>query len=111
MKSWRAPLLGSALMLIVAASAAAQAPAAPSKLQGLSVRTNRIFLVWEDNSNNETGFRIELSVGGGPFEEIGTTDPNETGVFVSGLTPGTLHNFRVRATNACTPSANSGDSA
>lgn len=100
MKSWRAPILGITLLLTGVVTAAAQVPAAPTRLQALAVRTNRIFLVWEDNSNNETGFRIELSVGGGPFEEIGTTDPNENAVFVSGLTPGTIHSFRVRATNA-----------
>ena len=100
MKSWRAPLVGITLMLICAASAAAQAPAAPSKLQGLSIRTNRIFLIWEDNSNNETGFQIELSFGGGGFSPIGTTDANENFAFVSGLTPGTAYNFRVRALGA-----------
>jgi hypothetical protein len=104
MKSWRASVLGITLMVIGAASAAAQAPAAPTKLQGLSIRTNRIFLIWQDNSNNESAFRIELSVGGGPFEEIGTTAENENFVFVSGLNPGTAYSFRVRASN---PSGNS----
>lgn len=100
MKSWRAPLLGITLMLIVAASAAAQVPAAPTKLQGLAIRTTRIFLVWEDNSNNEANFRIEVSIGGGAFTEIGTADPNTRGVFISALSPGTTYLFRVRASNA-----------
>jgi hypothetical protein len=99
MKSWRAPLAGITLFLIGAASAAAQAPAAPTDLQGLAVRTNRIFLVWEDNSNNETEFQIELSVGFSPFSPIGTTPANTRFAFVGGLTAGTPHSFRVRAVN------------
>jgi len=122
MKSLRAPILGILLICIGAASGAAQsiillegaptadqpdpgaqekvAPAAPTKLQGLALRTDRVFLLWQDNSNNETNFRIETRVGGGAFTEIGTTPANNTGVFVSGLTPGTAYDFRVRASNA-----------
>lgn len=100
MNSWRAPILGTLLVLFCAVSAAAQVPAAPSKLQGLAIRTNRIFLIWQDNSSNEDAFRIELSFGGGGFQEIGTTDENENFAFVSGLSPSTSYSFRVRASNA-----------
>jgi len=119
MKSWQTTILGLTLMLLVAASGAAQtidpvlgdsqdqvvtgkatvAPAAPSRLQALAVRTDAIFLVWQDNSNNESAFRIEMSTGGGAFVEIGTTPANTLGVFINGLAPSTTYTFRVRASN------------
>jgi len=119
MKSWQTTILGLTLMLLVAASGAAQtidpvlvdsqdqvitgqatvAPAAPSRLQALAIRTDSIFLVWQDNSNNESAFRIEVSTGGGGFTEVGTTPANTLGVFVNGLAPGTTYTFRVRASN------------
>src|SRR6185436_3202513 len=103
MKSWRALILGITLICLGAVSGAAQSiillegapteqpsvdasdkavPVAPTKLQGLALRTDRIFLVWQDNSNNESNFRIEMSTGG-PFTEIGTTPANNGGVFVA----------------------------
>ncbi len=125
MKSWRALILGVTLICIGAVSGAAQsiillegaptvdqpspdvqekvAPVAPTKLQALALRTDRVFLVWQDNSNNETNFRIEMSTGGGPFGEIGSTPANptnNTGAFVAGLSPTTSYSFRVRTSNA-----------
>jgi hypothetical protein len=103
MQSWRASLLGITLLLIGAASAVAQ-PAAPTKLQVLALQTDQIFLIWQDNSNNETNFRIEESTGGS-FTEIGTTPANTTAVFVNGLNPATAYSFRVRASNGAGNSA------
>jgi hypothetical protein len=103
MQSWRAPLLGITLLLIGAASAVAQ-PAAPTKLQALALQTDRIFLIWQDNSNNETNFRIESGTGGS-FTEIGTTPANTNAVFVNGLNPATAYSFRVRASNGAGNSA------
>lgn len=77
------------------------APVAPTRLQGLALRTDRIFLVWQDNSNNETNFRVEASAGGGPFTELSPLVPaNDIGVTVANLAPATTYSFRVRATNA-----------
>lgn len=59
-----------------------------------------ITLSWTDNSTNETGFKIEKSIDGAPFLEIGQTlaDQKEfidNGPFLSGVE----YAYRVRAFN------------
>lgn len=44
-------------------------PSAPSGLSANAVSSSQINLSWTDNSNNETGFRIERKSGGGYFSE------------------------------------------
>jgi len=60
----------------------------------------KITLSWTDNSTNETGFKIEKSIDGAPFVEIGQTltDQKEfvdNGPFISGVE----YAYRVRAFN------------
>src|ERR1700757_2885959 len=38
-------------------------PAAPSNLAITSLQTNRVSLSWSDNSNNESGFKIQRKTG------------------------------------------------
>jgi Fibronectin type III domain/Matrixin len=83
---------------------AATTPAAPSNLQATAVSTTQVNLTWQDNSTNETSFRIEVQPPA-PFAEVGSTLANVTAFSVTGLQPGTAYDFRVRARNA------SGDSA
>jgi hypothetical protein len=54
------------------------APAAPSELVAVAVSDARIDLTWEDNANNESGFRIERSLNGFDFTEIASVGPNVT---------------------------------
>ena len=42
-------------------------PAAPSTLTAAAASATRIDLSWQDNSNDETGFRIERATGAGPL--------------------------------------------
>ena len=66
-------------------------------------------LTWQDNSNNEDGFGIEmLSPTGGDFTEIGTVGPNITQyrLTLSGYY-GDMFCFRVFAFNAAADSADS----
>ncbi|MBA3323690.1 MAG: fibronectin type III domain-containing protein [Pyrinomonadaceae bacterium] len=75
-------------------------PAAPTNLVGTSVSANQINLQWTDNSNNETGFRIERSTDGIAFPLIDTVGQNITSYSGAGLTAGTFYYYRVRAYNA-----------
>ncbi len=81
------------------------APAAPSNLTATTQSTTMILLGWQDNSNNESDFRVEGAIGNGAFSEIGTVPANTVGVQVIGLTPATTYRFRVRARNGSGNSA------
>ena len=55
------------------------APAPPSGLTITSVLTNQVSLSWADNSNNETGFKIQRKTGvTGTYATITTTAANVT---------------------------------
>lgn len=81
-------------------------PGAPSKLSATTLSQNNIALVWQDNSNNETGFKIERKTGTtGTFVQIatiGATVGTSASVYYedSGLTSSTSYCYRVRAYNS-----------
>ena len=55
------------------------APAAPSNLAITAVQSNQVSLSWTDNSNNETGFKIQRKQGvTGTYTTIVTTGANVT---------------------------------
>ena len=77
------------------------APAPPSGLTITSVLSNRVSLSWVDNSNNETGFKIQRKKGvTGTYATITTTAANVTSYNDSSVTDGTVYYYRVCATNA-----------
>ena len=54
-------------------------PAAPSDLTITSLLSNQVSLSWTDNSNNETGFKIQRKTGAtGTYADIVTTGANVT---------------------------------
>ncbi|MCX6743193.1 MAG: fibronectin type III domain-containing protein, partial [Candidatus Parcubacteria bacterium] len=76
-------------------------PSAPSGLTAEAVLGARIDLTWTDNSNNETGFKIERKEGaGGTYTEIATASAGVITYQDAGLSPYTLYYYQVRATNA-----------
>lgn len=75
------------------------APAAPTNLIATAVSFNQVNLTWEDNSDNERGFRVERSLDGFNFAQIGTTDPNDTTFSDTTVTPNTTFFYRVFAFN------------
>ena len=83
------------------------APAPPSGLEAAFVSSTQIDLTWIDNSNNESGFKIERCQGAGcgTFAQITTVGAGVVSYNNAGLTASTPYSYRVRAYNA------SGDSA
>ena len=74
-------------------------PIAPSNLVAKAVSSTEIDLTWQDNSTDEQGFRIERSLDGQNFTEIGTVGPNVQSFNDTGLTPETTYFYRVFAFN------------
>ncbi|MEX0321592.1 MAG: chondroitinase-B domain-containing protein [Puniceicoccaceae bacterium] len=74
------------------------APDAPSGLTAQATGANSISLSWTDNSDNETGFVIEI-LDGASWVELGQVDVDVTNYSVTGLTSETEYSFRVRSTN------------
>jgi hypothetical protein len=82
----------------VTASTPPEPVTAPSNLTGRALSDTEITLSWKDNSEIETGFKIERA-GSGSFEEVGSVDPNVTTFVDSGLGANTAYHYRVRAVN------------
>jgi len=75
------------------------APQSPSVLTAYGGSlSSQVDLVWQDNSNNEDGFKIERKTGsGGTYVQIGTVVVNVTTYQDTGLTCETEYYYRVRA--------------
>jgi Fibronectin type III domain/Bacterial pre-peptidase C-terminal domain len=97
--------LGGYLLSLACAGGTGSLPAAPSNLTATASSMTEVQLNWTDNSNNESGFRIETRFPGGVFQDIGSVPANSTGVNVINLSPETAYDFRVRARNASGNSA------
>ncbi len=81
-------------------SSAGQPPAAPSNPQATTIDAAQIRVTWQDNSNNETGFKIDDGTG-----VVATVGANVTSATIGGLAPNSYHCYAVYAYN------NSGSSA
>jgi hypothetical protein len=78
-------------------------PEAPGNLIATAAGSAKINLAWQDNSNNETGFKIERKIpqsGTGSYAEIATVGADVTGYSDTGLAAGTTYFYRVRANNS-----------
>ena len=73
-------------------------PNAPSGLNAAAVSSSRIDLSWSDNSNDETGFKIERRDDGG-YVQIVMLGANVADYADTGVTSGTTYCYRVRACN------------
>jgi hypothetical protein len=73
-------------------------PAAPGGLASQSASSSAVNLSWQDNSSNETTFRVEQLVNGA-FKEVQALAAGTTKVQIIGLAPSTSYSFRVRAGN------------
>jgi hypothetical protein len=77
---------------------AAAAPNAPSGLTATAVSRSQINLTWNDNSNNEDGFRIERG-SNNTWTQIGTVEPDVRSFSSTGLSANKSYSYRVRAFN------------
>ncbi len=75
------------------------APDAPTNLVATAINGNQIDLQWQDNSDNEQGFRIERSLDGSSFATIATTGPNTTTFSDTTVDANTTYFYRVFAFN------------
>lgn len=72
----------------------------PTGLVATAASNTAIGLLWRDNSNNESGFRIERKKGeNGSYGEIAQVGADVTSFSDSGLDPNSYYYYRVRATN------------
>ena len=75
-------------------------PITPSNLTASAISSSQINLTWQDNSTNETGFRIERAASsGGPWTQIATAAANATSYSNTSLNPSTTYYYRVCAYN------------
>lgn len=80
-----------------------QVPTAPTNLivQKVAGSTTSLYLTWNDNSSNETGFDISFSLSpAGPFSFKMSVPAGATSATVTGLSSGTTYSFVVSAYNA-----------
>jgi transcriptional regulator CtsR len=75
-------------------------PNAPSDLVATPISSSQINLTWQDNSSDETGFKIERKTGSGSYSQIATVGANVTSYSNSGLSASTTYYYRVRAYSA-----------
>ena len=75
-------------------------PTSPSNLTATAISASQINLAWTDNSNNETGFKVERSATlNGIYTLIATTATNATTYNNTGLTASTPYFYKVSAIN------------
>ncbi|MBN1673001.1 MAG: lamin tail domain-containing protein [Kiritimatiellae bacterium] len=76
-------------------------PAAPDNLTASAASSSRINLAWRDNSNNETGFKLDRRMSGASsWDRVATLGANVSTYADSGLPAGTLFYYKVQAYNA-----------
>jgi subtilisin family serine protease len=77
-------------------------PSDPSNLRSTSIQRRSIAIAWNDNSSNESGFRIERCTGSTctNFSQIATVGADVTSYTNSGLTRNTTYRYRVLAYNS-----------
>ena len=73
-------------------------PAAPSNLTATANSSSQITLSWQDNSTNETGFKIWRAKGTGSYNLLSTTvDQNATRYVDTRLQANTTYSYKVKS--------------
>ena len=74
-------------------------PNSPSNLTASTISSSKITLNWQDNSSNESGFKIERKVGSGNYLIVGTVGPNSQNFTDTALNSNTTYSYEVFAFN------------
>jgi fibronectin type 3 domain-containing protein len=75
-------------------------PVTPTGARATLITSTEIDLAWQDNSNNEAGFKIFRKTSSiGTFNLVTTLPPNSTSYQDTGLTPGTQYDYHIQAFN------------
>ena len=83
-------------------------PEAPANLTATSTNPRSVAISWADTATDESGFRIERSLGGALFQSLTNLPPNSTSFLDVSIEPGNTYRYRVIASNQggdSTPSA------
>jgi hypothetical protein len=75
-------------------------PNAPSNLQSVVLSSTSVKLTWQDNSSNESGFKIERKLAGGGYSVVATLGSNVVTYTDNGLQTATTYYYRVYAYNS-----------
>ena len=76
-------------------------PVAPSSLTLTVVGPNAVLCQWQDNSTNETGFKIQRRTGtSGSYYKVGKVPTGVTAFTDPTCTPGQAYTYRVKAVNS-----------
>ena len=94
----------SSYTALVSTTTLGSAPDPPSNLSATAASSSRIDIQWSDNSTDETGFKVERSIGG-PFVTIATVSVGATTYSNTGLPDSTTYYYRVRAYSSTGSSA------
>jgi subtilisin family serine protease len=89
-------------------TASQSTPTAPSNLVASEITQSQTRLSWADNSDNESGFKIQR-LNNNAWSDLDRVGANVTTYLVSGLNAGVTYKFRVRAYNANGDSAASNE--
>lgn len=76
-------------------------PNAPTNLTAVAVSSSQINLLWVDNSNNETGFKLERKIGSnGDWNDADSLVANVTSYHDTELSPNTEYYYRISSYNS-----------
>jgi len=95
---------------VASATTTMAAPEAPTGLAATVLSSTEIELTWQDNSTNESGFKVERKTGlSGSWDVALQLSANATTCTDTGLTPETTYYYRVKAYNSTGNSAPSNE--
>lgn len=86
--------------LVVTLGVSGRGPRGPRRLRAMPVDPTSVRLTWEDDSTDELGFEIQVREFGERWGRVTLVGANEESALLTGLTPGSVDDYRVFAYNA-----------